>query len=224
MDLNNDELFAFEEVSDTNREPGLYAWYLRIRPGKSNIESPEDFLKALKRITKQIRYPTLPMQLQGHLNMKLKGDLSHIWYGHDENSFSPQFQEILNRSEERELLGQILELTVPLLTGPLYIGVSKNIRQRLQRHTRLIRKYRQEPQEDTTQDLPIEMEDDSEDSLQNDEDFAQRIVGRGINPNNLVVGVVYVSHPQFSTERIRKAIETIETLLNRIFYPILGRK
>jgi hypothetical protein len=214
------KLFDFEEVSDADSQPGLYAWYLRIQPGERNIESSENFLKALKRITEQICYPTLNAQLQGHLNMQLQGDLRHVWYGHDDNQFSPQFQEILNHPEEREILGQILEVTVPLLTGPLYIGVSKNLHQRIQQHTQLIEKYRQEYQEDTMEDPPV----DGEDSLQNDENFAQRIVDRDIDPNHLVVGVIYVSHPNLSTARIRKAVGAIETLLNRMFYPILGRK
>ena len=221
MDLNTfGKLFAFEEVPDVDPEPGLYAWYLRIRPGRRNIESPENFLEALKRITKQIHYPTLTMQLQGHLNMNLEGDLRHLWYGHDKNQFSSQFQEILNHPEEREILGQILEVTVPLLTGPLYIGVSKNLQQRIRRHTQLIQRYRQEHQEDTTEYHAI----DDEDSLKNDKNFAQRIVERDIDSNHLVVSVVYVSHPHLSTERIRKAIGTTEALLNRMFYPILGRK
>ena len=152
--------------------------------------------------------------------MNLQGDLRHIWYGHDENPFSKQFQEILNQPEEREVLGEILELAVPLLTGPLYIGVSKDLQQRLQRHTQLIQRYRQEHQEDTALDGTI----DSQDSLRNDENFAQRIVERKIDPNHLVVSVVYMSHPHLSTERIRQAIGTTETLLNRMFYPILGRK
>ena len=67
MDLKTfGKLFAFEEVPDVVPKPGLYAWYLRIRPGKGNIESSENFLKALKKITEQISYPTLTMQLQGH--------------------------------------------------------------------------------------------------------------------------------------------------------------
>jgi len=217
MDVNTlGRLFSFGEVPDVDPKPGLYAWYLRMKPGKSNIKSPENFSTALKRITEQICYPTLTMQLQGHLSLNLKGDLRHIWYGHDENPFSNQFQEILNHPEEREILSDILELTVPLLTGPLYIGVSKNLQARLQQHTQLIQEY----QKDATQFFPI----DSEESLENDKNFAQRIVERKIDPNHLVVGVVYVSHPHLSSERIRKTIETAETLLNRMFYPILGRR
>ena len=218
MDLNTfGKLFAFEEVPDADPKPGLYAWYLRIRPGKRNIESSEDFLKALKRITKQISYPTLTMQLRGHLGLNLKGKLKHIWYGHDEKSFSDSL-EMLYYLEEREILSDILELTVPLLTAPLYIGVSKNLQVRLQRHTNLIQAYR----ENTTQLSPIDI--DSEESLENDKNFAERIVERKIDPNHLVVGVIYVCRPHHPTKRIHKAIKNAETLLNRMFYPILGRK
>lgn len=215
MNLNTlEKLLSFGEVPDADPKPGLYAWYLRIKPGKSNLESPENFSKALKRITEQLCYPDLSMQLRGHLNLHLKGDLKHIWYGHEENQFSDQFQTILELPEEREILGEILESTVPLLTGPLYIGVSKNLQRRLQQHTRLI----QEGYHD--QFSPV----DSKESLENDRNFAERITQRKIDPNHLMVGVVYVSHPQFSGAKIRKAIGAAETLLNRTFYPILGRK
>ena len=220
MDISNfGELFSFREVPDVDSEPGLYAWYLRIKPGKSNIKSPENFSRALKRITKQICYPTLTMQLKGRLRLNLKGTLRHIWYGHDENPFSDSFKETLNHPEEREILSDILDLAVPLLTGPLYIGVSKNLQVRLQQHTQLIQAY----QEDPTSFFPFR-DIDSKESLENDKNFAQRIVKRKIDPNHLVVGVVYVSQQHHSLERILKAINAAETLLNRTFYPVLGRR
>jgi hypothetical protein len=214
------KLLAFGEIPDADPKPGLYAWYLKVKPGEGNIRSPENFAKALIRITEQLCYPTLSMELQGHLGLSMKGDLKHLWYGHEEYQFSDQLKEILSLSEEREILGDILELAVPLLTGPLYIGVSKNIRQRLQVHKRLIQKHLQEFEEDTDPDMPV----DSEDSLLSDQNFAQRIAERKINPNQLVVGIVYVSHSHLPPARIRKAIESAETLLNRMFYPTLGKK
>ena len=214
------ELYPYEKVLDIEPKPGLYAWYLRIRIGRGNIETYQNFSKALKRVTEQIRHPTLTMQLKGHLNLNMKGDLKHIWYGHHEQQFTKKFEEMLNSPEERELIREILDLAAPLLTAPLYIGVSKNLQQRLQTHMRLIEKNIKRHQEDTTLDNHV----DSTDSLQNDKDFAERIVERNIDPNHLIVGVTYVSHPNLLVEKIRKSVETTETLLNRMFYPILGRK
>ena len=211
------KLLSFGEVSDAKAAPGLYAWYLKIRPGNSNIESPENFLRALKRTTKELQHPTMFMQMRGHFSrLRMQGELKHIWYGHDKNKFPDQLQEILSNPEEREMLGNILEFAVPLLTGPLYIGVSKNLQTRLQQHVNLI----QESQEDISQ-LRIT---DSEESLENDKNFARRIVERKINPNRLIVCVTHVPYSHFPPERIRKTIETAETLLNKMFYPILGRR
>lgn len=214
------ELFEFGKVPDAKAKPGLYAWYIKITLGKSNMGSPQDFSKALKRITEQVCYPPLAMQLEGHFNLKMEGDLEHIWYGHDKQPFTKKFRNLLDHREERELISNILDQAVPLLTGPLYIGVSKNIQQRLQTHTRLIQKSLKKSQEDVASGLPI----DSIESMQMDKNFADRIVERNINPNHLVVGVTYVSHPNLSMERIRETVETAENLLNRMFYPILGRK
>ena len=214
------ELFSFERVPDVKAKPGLYAWYLRIRVGRSNIESPQNFSKVLKKFTEQIQHPTLAMQVDGHFNLNMKGKLKHIWYGHNEYPFTENFQEMLNHPEERKLISNILDLAVPLLSGPLYIGVSKNLQKRLQTHTRLIEKYSKEQQEDNTPEVSV----DSPDSLKNDKDFAERIVEREIDPNHLIVGVTYVHHPNLPPDRIRKTVEATETLLNRIFYPILGKK
>lgn len=221
--MNSDtfgKLLTFREIPDADAKPGLYAWYLKVKPGEGNIRSPENFAKALAKITEQLCYPTLSMELQGHFGLSMKGDLEHLWYGHEEYQFSDQLTENLSHFEERQILGDILELAVPLLTGPLYIGVSKNIRQRLQAHKQLIQKHLQESEEDTDLDMPI----DSQNSLLNDQNFAQRIAERKIDPNQLTVGIAYVSHSHLSSARIRKAIESAEILLNRMFYPTLGKK
>ncbi len=227
MNLNtSDKLLSFGELPAVEAKPGIYAWYLRIVPGKSNIKSSDNFVKALKRINEQLCYPTLAMQLRGHFSMKLNGDLRHIWYGHDERPFSKKFEEVLNQIEEREIVSEILESVVPLFTGPLYIGVSKNLQQRLRGHTQLIQKYRKEYQEQT-EHLDVETPNNSVDSklaLQNDKNFAQRILERKIDPNHLAVSITYVSHPQLSDERLIETIKVTETLLNRMFYPILGRR
>lgn len=212
-------LLSYEKVPDVETKPGLYAWYLRIKLGRKNIESPQDFLTALKKITERLCYPVLGMQLEGHFNMLLKGDLRHIYYGHDGNPFPKTFKSMIASREEREVLNDILELAVPLLTGPLYIGVSRNLQQRLQEHTRLIHKFSIEDQEDTL-DNPV----DGLESMENDKNFAARIIERKIDPNHLAVGVAYVDNPSLPIARIRKIAENTETLLNRLFYPILGRK
>jgi hypothetical protein len=62
---------------------------------------------------------------------------------------------------------------------------------------------------------------DDEEDLENDKSFAMRIAERKIDPNNLIVGVIY---PKENNPIVRKAIEAAETLLNRIFHPILGRR
>lgn len=216
-------LYSYNQVSDVSSQAGLYAWYMRMQVGKANINSPENMTKALCKLSQSICYPNLEMHLQGHLNLQLKGDLNHIWYGHGENEHSAALKEVINDPEGRMILGEIFDLAVPLMSSPLYIGVSKNLKARLQTHTRLIDAYkkdatRRKAELDNT--LPV----DDADSLDSDKSFAQRIADRGINPNLLIVGVMFISHNKRSPEMIRRAIEAAETILNRMFYPILGRR
>ena len=211
-----EKLLAFREVPDVDAKPGLYAWYLRIKPGESNMKCAENFSQALKKIIEQLCYPDWTIQLQGDLSLNWTGQLNHNWYGHEKNPFTNTFQEILSQPVQREVFSHVLEATVPLLCAPLYIGVSKDLQARLQQHTQLIQNYH----EQVAQFSPI----DSEESLDNDRNFAQRIVEREIDPNHLVVGIIDVFQTSLSPETMQKAIETAEMLLNRIFYPILGRR
>lgn len=214
------ELLSFANVSDAKPMPGLYAWYLSMQMGKANTSSPENTARMLSKFAETISYPALTMEMQGHLSLRLKGDLKHIYYGHPEHKFSGLLEEVLQEAEGRSILNDIFELAVPLLTCPLYIGVSKNLKTRLNQHTQLIQTYQEEKVRQAAElanTIPV---DDQED-LENDENFARRVAERNINPNNLLVGVIY---PKGSGVMVRKAVEAAETLLNRIFHPILGRR
>jgi hypothetical protein len=216
-------LYSYNQISDVSSQAGLYAWYMKMQVGKANINSPENMAKALCKLAQTVCYPNLEMHVQGHLNLQLKGDLSHIWYGHGDNEHSSTLKDVINNPEGRSILGEIFDLAVPLMSSPLYIGVSKNLKARLQTHARLIEAYKKDStrkKSDLDNTLPV---DDAE-SLDSDKSFAQRIADRGIDSNRLIVGVMLIEQNKRSPELIRRTVEAAETILNRIFYPILGRR
>ena len=215
------KLLTFSEVSDAMSKPGLYAWYLTMRLGKADLNTPENTTQALNKFAETMCYPPLLMNLQGHLNLQLEGELKHVHFGHANNKHnSPLLQEVLNDPKGRQTLSNIFELAVPLLCCPLYIGVSNNLKNRLNQHTKLIQTYQEEKVQREIELANIAPVDDQED-LEHDKNFAMRVVERKINPNNLIVGTIY---PKENTPIVRKAVEAAETLLNRMFYPILGRR
>lgn len=131
-------LLSFNELSDVAPKPGLYAWYMKLQIGKGNAKTSEDTKEALYKIAESICYPNLDMYLKGHLKLQMKGDFRHLWYGHDENKHSGGLVKVIDNSDGREILNEILEAAVPLLSNPLYIGVSKDLKSRLATHKKLI--------------------------------------------------------------------------------------
>jgi len=214
------ELLSFEEISDVQSKPGLYAWYSSLRIGKADLKTPENTTKALYKIAEAISYPSVSMKFNGNLNLLLEGELKHVFYGHTGNQYTNQLQEVINDPDGRQIISEVFDLAVPLLCCPLYIGVSKNLKKRLSQHSKLINAYLNDEPEQKIELLNTTPVDDEED-LENDKSFAMRIAERKIDPNNLIVGVIY---PKENNPMVRKAIEAAETLLNRIFYPILGRR
>lgn len=214
------ELLSFEEISDVQPKPGLYAWYSSLRIGKADLKTPENTTKALHKIAEAISYPSVSMKFNGNLNLLLEGELKHVFYGHTGNKYSNQLKEVIDDPDGRQIISEVFELVVPLLCCPLYIGVSKNLQKRLSQHSKLIHAYLNDKTEQKIELLNTTPVDEKED-LENDESFAMRIAERNIDPNNLIVGVIY---PKENNPTVRKAIEAAETLLNRIFYPILGRR
>lgn len=217
------QLFAFKEISDVEVRPGLYAWYLKMHLTENNISSAENILEALRRLSSESRYPDLEIQLVGHLSLDLRGSLEHVWYGHDDNTYSGLLKEVVEQPEERRVLYNIFNSAVPLLTAPLYIGISRNVQGRLLTHKKLMRSYQEKTAEAESALKAVVPVDDPE-ALRQDMNFARRVIERGIDPSHLVVGVIYVDQRRVPQQRVRRAIEAAETLLNRIFHPILGRR
>jgi hypothetical protein len=216
-------LFPFNEISDIEPKPGLYAWYMKLQIGKGNTKTSKDTTKALCKISEIICYPDLELCMEGHLKLQMKGGLKHLWYGHDENKHSSGLKKTINNPDSRVILSEILEAAVPLLSSPLYIGVSKDLKLRLATHKKLIEAFQQDTTQTKNELASIAPVDDTK-SFESDKNFAERVVGRGIDPNHLLVGVMQVSLKDVDDELVRETVEAAETLLNRFFYPILGRR
>jgi hypothetical protein len=220
MALNTSyKLYEFKEVSDVEPKHGLYAWYLNMQLSDATTSSSENMVGALRKISEASRYPDLEIQMRGHLSLDLRGKMQHMWYGYDDK-YRKELLTILKYPEERVLLQYIFNSAAPLLTSPLYIGISKNLKERLRTHKRLI----QEPGRSSSEIINRSTVEDGSETIKQDKTFAQRVIDRDINPNHLIVGVIYVEDINVPQTRIRKTIEAAETLLNRMFHPILGRR
>jgi hypothetical protein len=144
----------------------------------------------------------------------LKGNLQHSHIGSDNGpELSRLIEEVISEEKSRKLFSKILESASPQLMSPLYIGVSKNIKRRLKSHKNDIKRYREIQK--TSQEMSV---DDFK------QKFALEVVKRGIPDRYLEVYVITGFGFSGSENEEKKIYQAVETILNRLFYPIFGRR
>lgn len=204
---------TFNEIESAPEEPGLYAWYLEIVFGKADTVTVEDWLSRLTEYIKQNRRPDLEVTAEAALGLRFKGRIEHdIFEAKDKwQSLAP---EVVSR------VSDILISAVPVAASPLYMGIAtKSLRDRLTGHKQLIKSIR----DSGVADVNVALKGSNEEQLMADRTFAERVVQRDIDVNTLSVHVLPL--PQKGNDpEIKKTLETAEYILNRLYYPILGRR
>lgn len=207
--------YEFDDLDLAPEEPGIYAWYLKPELRVADLADPQSTKNNLLRLAEQLRLPGFEVEARGHLSLLLKGHLSHSHLASEERSeFSQLVESVLEDELKRDLFAKILRTSAPHLMSPLYIGVAIDLRRRLRDHRRDIEKFR-ELQRVKLGDV------DLEDAKQK---FALEVVRRGIPSRRLQVFVSTGFESQHCPEDERVTVEAVETILNRLFYPILGRR
>lgn len=212
--------FRFHEIEQIPERPGVYAWYYNHEISDLDIKSCQEKLKnssedeKLEIVSEFLKknifdyYTEQPYQasIAGELKAKYEGKIFH----------TPQIsQSLIKRiSEEPDRLCKlksILQKCVPNFSSPLYIGVAKNLRKRLLNHKEKILKLA------NTEPDSLNSEDEDEDN-RIAHSFALEVCrDRKFQQSNLYVYVIECS----LDDKIRY---DIENLLNRINYPLCGRK
>ncbi len=200
-------------TSTIDKKSGLYAWYYDLSIGdhdikkliellesniniSDNYKSVSDFLeKNFFIFFKEDNYKT---KITGKLMPTFVGDLLHV-----EQCSESLVNKIVNSPTVLWDIKKIINEISVGFSSPIYIGMSENLQSRINNHKRLIEKFKNER-------IRIDNFDDR------DENFAARIISRGMIETNLRVVVKYVS----SDKNIHNLMEN---LLNRVNYPILGR-
>ena len=207
--------FRWEDLDLTPEETGVYAWYLDpvLRP--ADLADSQSTKENLLRLAEQLRLPRFDVKARGHLSLTLEGNLDHKHLASEnKKELSELVDSVLENTAKRELFAKILGSAIPNLMAPLYIGVATNIRERLRQHRYQIENFR------TLLRLGHH-EKILEDERQK---FALEIVKRGIPSRHLRIFISIVSEKNSNIEENRKVAEAVETILNRLFYPIMGRR
>jgi hypothetical protein len=194
-----------EELIDSS---GIYAWYYRPKLSKCDVKKAMNDIENSNIDKENI----VRIFLQSHLfdfykeesySVKLEGQLKPRYSGtlHQDNQVSESLiKKITKESIKLSDIKDMLDTIDESFLSPVYIGMSKNLKERLLKHKKIIHTRLDEQQTN----------DESEDK--NDAYFADRVVDRNYIRENMFVIIKSVESPN-----------VMENILNRISHPILGR-
>jgi hypothetical protein len=214
-------MLGWHELARAPQRPGLYAWYCRPHLRPADLADTDATRANLHRLAEQLRIPRLDVSADGHLSLRLRGQLDHIHVATDGDSVSALVGEVLATDSSRALFATMLDRALPHLMAPLYIGVAVDLRRRLDQHRAAIENLR------APAPALASVSVDAASEYAPAHSFAREVARRAIPARMLVAFVVPVAtledHATDEAEQ-RRVAEAVETVLNRLFYPILGRR
>lgn len=216
MKIEASKALSWSEIDQAPDSPGVYAWYSKLVISKADVEAvitrvnsarqQQEISRARTEIENALErfifgpYRETPYQvsLRGQLKPRYSGEIVH------EPAKSDSLVERLTAEPERfRVIADVLKTVAPSFTAPLYIGMAKNLRNRLKQHRTKIVELR---------DLHAGQFGD----ISADAGFANQVVARNFDPTNLFVHIAEVD-VDFGEHN------DLENILNRINYPIFGR-
>ncbi len=199
----------YHQISLAPPTPGIYAWYIDLELREADINDYEQTRENLFQLSEHLEIPRLWVETRGNLTKCFRGFLIHKHLAIDKE-LSEKVEQILLNSEQRKAFSLILKKCLPTLMAPIYIGVSDNLKQRLEQHRRVLSKGI--------------IADKKDRELYS---FAKEIGRRKISTNKLIVFIHVM--PELTSlagdkKKLKDIAEAAETILNRLFYPIIGRR
>ncbi len=195
-DLHTYQVLRAPDIGFASEEPGLYAWYLRVLPNTGSTD-------ALASYTGVLAGKRLQVCARAHLGEEYRGDLDRT---------RP------DRDSLPGLTGAIAAASA-VFSPPIYIGISKGMRSRLQQHVRALEDTLARTNGGTGASQPPEL---AIDTTEESSVFGERIGdllrthGQTILP--LFVKIIY--QPSIERAELRAA----ERFANRAFLPLFGRR
>jgi hypothetical protein len=215
--MNNNQTLAWSEIGKAPDLPGIYAWYFHPELTDHDInflinkikENPSNAAKEIRsffteRLFKYFMQKPYEVELTGQLKPRYSGTVEHV-----QEISESLIKRIKENPEKLFSIRNILQQSAPMFASPLYVGMSVSIRQRVLQHSNFIKKYKE------SFNNPLLRVFDDE-VLSEEKSFAQRVVERGIPSSRLFL--VY----QTTGTDLDIQVD-VENIINRIYYPTLGR-
>ena len=225
------EIFKYNEMADIKDRPGIYAWY--YQPFVDSGWDLQQTESELKRISNRIRLGGSSIELKGDLNFKLEGSMKHVTIAEDEYEgmiFSDSWKKWMDKEETRIFFSEIINFSAPIFSNPLYIGISKNLNKRInQGHLKVFMDKDDTSSSWTKKASPHHLEGEMKKNRSNGIEVSHLMVAvRYIHNNAVFIGdkakEAVIGMNTLSDDEYRKFCVQAETVLNRIFYPIFGKK
>lgn len=217
--------YRFNEVANVPDVPGVYSWYYRIEltdrdiavciadvEAAPDVASREEVIRTFldRRLFRYYKEEPYRVDLTGPLKPRYAGFIDHI-----PEISSSLCQRVAEQPQRLNDLKTALIHTVPRFASPIYIGMATRLRTRLMQHVRLIETLQHLKASALSNGVVLgEMTEEEA----NDHKFAREVtVLRDFSTSSLVVNTLELS----IDDAIRNDLENI---LNRINYPLCGRK
>ena len=223
----------FDRVGDAPRKPGIYAWYAVPNAGPQDWATADGLRRFLAFHTRRYVTPTLRLDARTTFKRSWSGSLEETTSAyfdnalglmeepgpaptHDEaakgKTLSAAVERVCADEQQREELVAALRAAIPVLASPLYVGISRNLRKRLQSH---VRTFEQLESSDAT-------EEDVAELLDEDKNFAARAFSRDFKADMLEVWCMPLELADVA--RADDIVKSVEFFLNRWHHPPLGRR
>ncbi len=208
-------MYHWSEISDVPSNAGVYAWYYEVRIGKKDIDSLKNDIEEAKNdgtvdpieVVKSFLYENIfKFFEEGSYNVDVYGKLKPSYKGgiNNKSDVSTSLSErVLENPNRIEKVKKHISGLAPKFSSPIYIGKSENLWRRLSNHKKMIRNFKKG-----------EVFDVGKPSR--DKNFAQRVVANSMQPSFLHVETKVIKGGDVELD--------IENILNRISFPIFGRR
>jgi len=242
-------LLPFDDVEMAPERPGLYAWYGRIYSPAGDYKRELDELgkdlgeqRFRELLAKHmLRFQLAPFEIRGrsHFGVDWRGamqdrnrdNLQDLLLGRvsadaklndEQKGFTKNLSFVTKDEKRRASLAKLLTEVTPLLTAPIYVGVTKNLRVRLCEHAKMFRDLQDGIGSDKAKLEALQRKVDNEGA-----EFAHRAIASDFSPDHLCVATLDVSEVlgnNLSDDELRQLAGVAEWLINRWHRPFVGRR
>ena len=240
---------AFDEVSNAPEVVGVYAWYGALYAPLADYKRTVDEngtdlgggrLRAV--LAKHLsRYQLAPFRLSGRgsfgadwrgtLEDRAHATMQDVVLGRvvpdptdkTDHGFAKSLANVSRKEPLRHLLSRALAASTPFLEAPIYIGMTNNLRRRLDQHVGRYRAIR-----DAVANDDARLEELRERARNGPSNFAVRAIAMDFSPEHLKVYALDVEdlarESTLTSDQLRDVATVAEWLLNRSHRPSAGRR